>query len=282
MKNKHFLVGNQGFTLVELMVVTVIMGLVVAGIYGVFLSMNKNTYMQEEVVEVQQNLRVAMSRIAFDIRMAGFEIPTGQSAIQVADVDTISLRTASISGRVAQVAVNFAATTNEKTVTVASEEMIDLFDTTDHQYVRIIRPLDKNQPIESVFTVIGKDRTSKELTISGFGPASPVQQYLAGDSIVEVGSTASVHPEVISYQLQANGNLERNGQTVGSYITSIEFEYLTEDGSVLATPVSAVNIDDIKAVRVTMTGATDPVKKAITDGVKSRQLTQVVRIRNQR
>lgn len=265
---------NAGFTLVELLVVAAIMGLVVMGIYSVFLSMNKSTYKQEEVVEVMQNLRVAMGRISRDIRMAGFLIPLTDTPLSVAGQNTLTIQTATVSGRIAQVDTDFNSSSATMDVDIATAEMVDLFETGDS--VRIIRPVDREQPLDTVFTVTGKDRTGPTLTLSGF----TLETFREGDIVVEVSGAASIHPETLTYQLQTDGNLERNGEIVGSYLTELAFEYLREDGSALTTPVAAGDLDDIRAVRVTLTGATDPVKTALTGGVISRQLTQVIRIRN--
>jgi prepilin-type N-terminal cleavage/methylation domain-containing protein len=279
MSKRIMLRQNGGFSLVELLVVTAIMGLVVVAMYGVFLAMNKSTFQQEEVVEIQQNLRVAMGQVARDFRMAGFLIPLGSSPFEMAAADTLKIRNATVSGRMAQIRTQFNSTIDEVTIDISTAEMVDLFDSSDHKYVRIIRPADRGQPVPGVLTVTGKDRTVPNLQVSGFS-AYPVTTIRPGDLIVEVASSGAIHPETIAYQL-ADGNLQRNGEVVASYLTGISFQYLRADGSVIATPVAAGELDDIRAVLVTMTAATDPLKTAVTGGVKSRQLTQAIRIRNQ-
>jgi type II secretory pathway pseudopilin PulG len=270
---------NGGLTLVELLVVCAITGLVTVAMYSVFLAMNKSTFQQEEVVEIQQNLRVAMGQVARDFRMAGFLIPLGNSPFEVAAADTLKIRNATVSGRMAQISTQFNSTDNVEEIDISTAEMVDLFDSSDHKYVRIIRPAGRGQPVPGVLTVTGKDRTVKKLHVSGF-TAYPVTTIRPGDLIVEVASSGAAHPETITYVLEA-GDLKRNGEVVASYLTGISFQYLRADGSVIATPVALGELDDIRAVLVTMTAATDPLKTALTDGVKSRQLTQAIRIRNQ-
>jgi prepilin-type N-terminal cleavage/methylation domain-containing protein len=71
----------RGFTLVEILVVLVIMGLVCAAVYTTFISTQRQAYTQDEVVEVQQNLRAALDYMMRDIRMAGFLTPPGQNPL---------------------------------------------------------------------------------------------------------------------------------------------------------------------------------------------------------
>lgn len=69
------LTNNKGFSLVELLVAMVLATIVGMAGYVVFSSSNWSYKVQEDVSETQQNLRVAMDRLAKDIRMAGFGLP---------------------------------------------------------------------------------------------------------------------------------------------------------------------------------------------------------------
>lgn len=61
----------KGFTLIELMVALAILGIVLAGIYSIFNTQHKSYIVQEQVVDSQQNVRVAMNMISRDMRNAG-------------------------------------------------------------------------------------------------------------------------------------------------------------------------------------------------------------------
>lgn len=65
--------GRAGFTLVELMV-AVLLGLIaVAGIYKTYVSYSTAADVEEQTLELNQNLRVAMHRLVTELRMAGFD-----------------------------------------------------------------------------------------------------------------------------------------------------------------------------------------------------------------
>jgi len=64
---------TKGITLIELLVVLVIGGIVVAGIYRVFVAQTKAYTVQDQVVEVQQNVRSTMEILLRDLRMAGYD-----------------------------------------------------------------------------------------------------------------------------------------------------------------------------------------------------------------
>ena len=67
------MVNGKGTTLIELLVVLVISGIIIAGIYRLFISQSKAYTVQDQVVEVQQNMRNATEILLRDLRMTGFD-----------------------------------------------------------------------------------------------------------------------------------------------------------------------------------------------------------------
>ncbi len=70
---------NKGFTLIELLVALGISGIVAAGLFMVYDSQQKAYMGQDQIVEMQQNLRAAHYIMIKEIRMAGYD-PSGGSA----------------------------------------------------------------------------------------------------------------------------------------------------------------------------------------------------------
>jgi type IV pilus assembly protein PilW len=72
--------NNQGFTLVELMVTTLLSSLIIAAVYSAYITNQKVQTAQSQVAQMQQNLRAGSEMLARDIRMAGFN-PNAESGI---------------------------------------------------------------------------------------------------------------------------------------------------------------------------------------------------------
>lgn len=72
MGNKY-LKNNFGFTLIELLVAMVISTIVAAGIFTAYKSQQDTQLAQEQIVEMQQNLRAALYILTREIRMAGYD-----------------------------------------------------------------------------------------------------------------------------------------------------------------------------------------------------------------
>lgn len=66
--------NKNGFSLIELMIAMAIFSVVIAAIYGVYISTNKTITTQNAVAGVQQNTRSALEVMVRDIRMAGYNI----------------------------------------------------------------------------------------------------------------------------------------------------------------------------------------------------------------
>jgi type IV pilus assembly protein PilW len=75
----------KGITLIELMVALVICGLVVAGIYRVFVAQTKAYTIQDHVVELQQDVRSAMEILLRDVRMAGYDDDNASSTVIITE-----------------------------------------------------------------------------------------------------------------------------------------------------------------------------------------------------
>ena len=78
-------INTKGLTLIELLVALVICGMVIAGIYRLFVAQSKAYTVQDQVVEVQQGTRSAMEILLRDLRMAGFDSDNLGSTITIAN-----------------------------------------------------------------------------------------------------------------------------------------------------------------------------------------------------
>jgi hypothetical protein len=84
-----------GFTLVEAMVSTIILGMIVASGLSLYLKQQKQWLIQEQIADMQQNVRVSMAELSVNTRMAACgNFPWGLEPIESVDSnpDTLILR----------------------------------------------------------------------------------------------------------------------------------------------------------------------------------------------
>jgi len=282
--------SSRGFSLVEILVTMVIMGLVVGAVYTLHLSTQRTANTSEEVVEVQQNLRVASEWLARDLRMAGFLVDG--NAIANAAAGEISLRMATSGDRIARIdaATSITAGSTTQDFTVADAEMRSQFSMGDT--VRIIRPRNVSQPYNTLFTVgdLSAPLATDQLRLTFADPGALIT---ISDGDMVVYSQGGAYPRNVRYFLDGDLDsddpdmkvLKREDEgiaaVVANKVTGLTFGYLIADGTEQNT-VPAADLVDIIGVRVRVNGATDQTKtgKASYSGVKNRGIEVLVKLRN--
>ena len=58
---------ERGFTITELMIVTALLGLVLSGMYNMFVHQQKSYTVQDDVAVMQQNVRVGLSYMVLSL-----------------------------------------------------------------------------------------------------------------------------------------------------------------------------------------------------------------------
>lgn len=297
-------INHKGITLVELLVVMVIMGLVITSVYSLFINSKRTSRTSEEVVDVQQNLRVAMETLVADIRMAGFLLPDSTTAITSApdifgidDNDDGDFLDTDDSGALFTLQTpssekTYARVMNEDlsgtTVTLEIEaDMLDQFET-NHR-IRVIRPATlvdlTGSGADWVITAV--DDTNNEISFVDAGYVAGTIE--AGDMIIKKlpgeAPTAVINYWLIPTPSGGDNNFElirEDGNAksvVASYINAVDLTYLMQDGSEQTAPTA---VEDIRAVRVVISAETDNTKtgKENYSGVKRRSLQTLTKIRN--
>lgn len=83
----NILKQQKGFTLIELMISMAVGGIVMAAVMTSFFSQHETYLAQDEVVEMQQNARIAMDMLAHDIRTIGYDPDNRGAALTTSGID---------------------------------------------------------------------------------------------------------------------------------------------------------------------------------------------------
>lgn len=301
-----FFKKHRGFTLIELMIVLFILSIVMMAIYSLYLTHQRSAYTQDEVVEVQQNLRIGMESMTRDIRMAGFlssttpvtVISNGTGTLQPLPApdninsDSITITTASASGKVARLKQTPAG----NIFYIDDPFAVDTFNTNDQ--VAIIRAGNKSLPAGTgPFTINATSRSAAPPTITL--DSAPSGEFIAGDLIVETGGT---YPNTIQYCLGPSatcGNtvttcppgqlclmriVNGTADPIAQNMAGLQFSYLMDDntacGNPECDPPPAASYSSIRAVRVKLIGQTVKTTALSDNRAKQRRIDAVIGIRN--
>jgi len=272
--------NKKGVTLIELLIALVISAILVAGIYRVFISTQRSYMVQDQVVEIQQNVRGAINKMMREIRMVNFgrivsfDESSGTFVNSILPVNgfvtilTTSSGSITVVGGFKQIKT---AAVNPIPITVDSfdpaipsitlSNATDEFDGDAHGYLSIGGEgsfIVQNQPVGST-NVLTLDRA----------PSNPV-----GHFVFKV--------QAVRYFVDNNRVLRRNENTGGGAqpmadnIESLEFQYLKADGTQTLIPNSTTSI------QVTITARTrDPDPTYSSDGgFRRRQIVSNIQLRN--
>lgn len=294
---------DRGFTIIELVIAMAILGVLTAGIFSLYNTQHKVTHIEADVVDVQQNQRLAVESITRDLRMAGFALTGGEFPVALiqnnsgeSGSDIVVLNTASAAGIVAR--INADTTVNVSSgstiaFTVASADEAAIL--TPGDAVRVINPGDKSQPAASAFVVSAVDSSVPSVTLTPQSSAGATD-FKRGFLIVKTGaSTPDTYPNTIRYCLGpsagcapdvacpagnclmriVNGSAD-DGSIAASNISDFQLSYVLDNGSVDSAPADASQVRDVLVAVTAETEAT----KGLSNGAKVREMTASARLRN--
>ena len=268
---------DKGITLIELLVALVLSGLLLAAAYRTFIGQQKTYVVQEQVVDMQQNVRAAINRMVTELRMSGFgnvsmvlpvtfttgtfnnvlnlNSPTAGALTIVSAVGGTS--TLTIEGGVGQTQVVVS--------TLKDGQGNDLFDTVNRRYISV-GGMDSHM-ITSI------DSGTKTITLNG-----PLTFYHPVGTPVYTIRALSYQVAVVSgiRTLLRDENLGNGAQPQADNIENLQFTYLDSSGN------PTVNPADIRIVRVSLTARAERQDPDLNngDGYRRRQIASNIHLKN--
>jgi type IV pilus assembly protein PilW len=276
--------GFRGVTLIELLIALVISGLLIAALYRTFISQQKTYTVQEQVVDMQQNVRVAINKMMREIRMTGFGnlagvlaqaegvngftqmiVPQSKKITIVGGFKQIRrknddpIQVTSISGN--QVTLNYATDDFDPPDSADPEKPED----NPHRFISI-GGIESNYVLSQAGTKLTLEKPLK-LNHPAGTPIFKIQAIT-----YDVGRSPSSGKMV----LRRDENTGGGGVPLAENIESVQFEYFDGDGKSTANPAT------IRMIRVTVTAITnmaDPEFKG-GDGHRKRTVSSNIQLRN--
>ena len=233
---KDYLHSHRGFSLVELLIAMALVGVIMGAVYSLYATAQRTSYSQDETVEVQQNLRIAMDTVTRDLRMAGMLVDYGSSVLPIQSRDLVT--NAPFTNYSTSITMNMASATatyakiNSDVTPAASPAVFPVSPATNttragdgdvlqvDDKVRIINPLYSTQRTlptgEATFNVNAVVRQVKLSGETGYiaptvtlanatGETMANVEFKRGDMIAKVNvgttSTATPSPNTIQYSL---------------------------------------------------------------------------------
>jgi len=275
--------NRKGITLIELLVALTISGILVAGVYRTFVSQQHTFTVQDQVVDMQQNVRLAINRMTRELRMTGFggggtgnwSTFLSHGGMTVGPDTFNNVVNPGTDEKSITVLEAYKAVTTLKDNTVAGSLAITVIDTSGFgagSYISIYGT-DVYQ-IKNILS--GTDIELKPIKDKGENNvATPTDGHSAGEPVYLVTAiTYSIGPFEGKSCLLRDDHLGSGLQPVAENVESIEFR--NPDGSIPLNPNSA-------CMQVAITVRTDRPDADLAkagDGFRRRTLTTNIQLRN--
>ena len=272
-------------TLIELMIALAISAAIVAGIYRTFLTQQHSYEVQEDVMDMQQNVRVALNEMTREIRMAGFGniqsiLPVtinGTTYNNVINPETPSAGAFTIlSGLGGSATLTGFTPPNIIMVSSLFTDTGKLLFEAPPGAKRIYLSIDGSESfaitgIAGNTLTLAQDINTAFKTDGAGNVTVPVSVYAIRAITYLVVPDASGAPV-----LRRNENLGGGNQPLADGIENVVFQFFDRDGAATANP------PDIRSVQVTTTALTKNVdpKMKVGDGRRRRQVVSNVLLRN--
>lgn len=231
MKNNK--TNDTGFTLIELMIALAVFSVIISAVYMIYREQLRTHYTQQEVMEMQQNIRAALYLMEKEIKMAGLN-PTGAAGIGITTADAHRLDfSADFTGG----AGNGIDDDGDFLTDEGSDGLnnnndpngwIDEADEAEWYDGKT------NDPNEQVSYILSNDADN-----NGINNGLPTENNNNGTC-----------------------DLMRNGEILALNIDAINFVYLDGNGNPIATPVA--DTSDIRSIQVSLVARSSMYPSALT------------------
>jgi type IV pilus assembly protein PilW len=245
---------NGGFSLIELLLALVLSSMAMAALYRGAISQQKTYSVQEDVIDMQQNVRNAIDRMTREIRMAGYVVNTltgfGGSVNSFSEIVTQGSTSVTIikGVEVAKLSQNAATGANQLQLNVSG-----VFDAGTKRYLCLNG---KNNYL--VQSVNGNQVTLTTSLTEAHSLDEPVYLVQAMTFRISPNTTDLVMDE----------NTGQGGQVIAENIEGLQFGYTVSGG-------------EVRMVSVTVIGRTktrDPQYSG--DGYRRQTMSSTVELRN--
>jgi prepilin-type N-terminal cleavage/methylation domain-containing protein len=267
---------DKGVTLIELLIALVISGILIAALYRGFISQQKTYTVQEQVADMQQNVRVAINKMMREMRMAGFgnvrdvlSLPGGVNGFT--NVITPNENQVTVVGGFRQISTLASnAIGGQNNITLANATEASNFDGAVHRYISI-GGLESNTVQARAGAVLTLDQPLRV--------THPVGTPTFKIHAITYGIRNDDGVLVLFRDLYSNTGSSRR-ETVSENIENLRLQYFDANGNLLGLPIADPGI--IRMIRVAVTARTrmaDPEFKG-GDGFRRRIVTSNIQLRN--
>ncbi len=259
----------RGISLVEVLIAFVLTGIVTSAVLKAYVTQHKNYMTQDDITNIQQNVRASTDELARQIRMAGYAIPLGLQSLEPSNTDPDSL---TIVYHDEGCDTYLSQTMSSPTAELRCATDVSCF--YDGQWVYIFEPDSGGGEFVEISSV---QTGTNQLLHTGMTLSKSYAIDAMVLSLVRVqfyiDSSDPDHPNLM---VHLPGKAP---QVYAEDISDLQFRYRLEDGSVVDSPIA---VEDVREVLISVTGRSGRPDPDRPDGqqYRTRTISTSVALRN--
>ncbi len=260
----------KGFTIIEMLIAASISMIIVGSALSVYLTQHKHLLVQEQISDMQQNIRASMQELATKIRMAGYDVPTGISALSAYNTNPDTIEIIYDTDQLDSVEIEHDMPQPSAELRCDGHDLTPLHDG-DWIYI-----YDPNTQTGEFFEVSHVQYAAGHIQHNTM-PLS--KSYPKGSKIIKMNkikyyidnTTDPNHPRLMVQ------NVGQPPLIYADNISDLQFQYLLSSGVVVDVPPLA---DMVREVMIYITARTDEPDDEFINQYRTRNLQTSVKVRN--
>lgn len=258
-----------GFTLIELLIAVFLAAIVTSAAMGIYIAQHKQLIVQDEVTDMQANIRAAAVELTTKVRMAGYKVPEGIPKLEASDTNPDTITVTYDGGGLEDVTIEHAMPLPSAELRCDGHDISGLH---DGDWVFIYDPFTES----GEFFLVSHVQVAAAHIQHNTMPLS--RAYPAGSWIVMmnqfkyyIDNSNSDHPNLIAWT-------HRTGpQVFAENITDLNFQYVLASGQIVDT---FADEDMVREVIITLDARTDKRDLEFHTDYRTRGLDTRVKVRN--
>ena len=259
----------RGFSVIEMLIAALISAIVVGSALSVYLTQHKHMIVQDQILDMQQNIRAGMQELATKVRMAGYNVPRGLNPVTAHNTNPDTIEIVYDSEALSGVEVDHEMPLPSSEIRCSG----NISPLHDGDWVYIYDPTtESGEFFELTEVQIGSGHLQHNTM-----PLS--RTYGVGSLIIRMNkekyyidnTTDPRHPRLMQK------SVGRAPQIYGDNITDLQFQYVLSSGAVVDVPLLAKMI---REVVIDITARTERPDNESFNVYKTRTLQTRVMVRN--
>ena len=265
-----FKLNNKGMTVVELLISSLMSVIILSASLGVYLAQHKHMIDQDQISDMQHSIRASMEELSTKIKMAGYNVPDGVTALEAYNANPDTIVMLYDSDLIEGVDIDYPMPQTSAELRCDDDDLSPL---NDGDYVFIYDPF---AHIGEFFLISHVQYAAGHIQHNTM-PLSRI--YPAGSIITKMNrykyyidnTTDPDHPRLM---VQVAGYAP---EVYADNITDLQFRYVLSSGVIVDIPPTP---EMVREVIINVTARTDREDQVESYGYRTRDLETTVKVRN--